>query len=121
MVTSFRYGRTRFGNSERGISFSCAIHPFSLSHSMPHILLLLVVPSAGNSCQTQTLTGHLSLQLSYRSRQCKSNPYYVSTVLGLTKNWDSMGFTISRQYFWKIVHQLQIDISPQQSSGYLMH
>ena len=52
--------------------------------------------------------------------KCKSNPLYVSTVLGLTEHWDSVGFTSCRQYFWKIVRHLPKEFSPQTFSGYFI-
>jgi len=53
--------------------------------------------------------------------KCKLNPYYFSTLLVSTNFWDSVGFTSCRQYLWKIVHHLQIEIRPQNTCGYFMY
>jgi len=49
----------------------------SLSHSTPHVLYVLVILSAGNSCRKLTLTAHLILQLSYRSRRSE-NQFHIT-------------------------------------------
>ena len=124
MVTSFQSGRTWFHNSERGSSFTCAIHPFSLSLSL--IPCLMFSRYWWFFCREKLLD--IDVNATPQSRaviqimsKSKSTLQYISTVLGLTKYWDSVASNSSRQCFWEIVHLLPTEINLHWSSGYFMY